>query len=177
MVVRVTGTSIDEDGNRVESDTEDIDTSGGSTDDYFETLKKWVGQVSLSLQSGTGVVINHGLCKYWDNQNSDFRITGIEVTGRAGANDTGANFGVIRHRPEGWTYDAGGAIPPAFVTDMQTDFGAEHRLVDGEHFAWKKIGLSEEVNGSGDEGLICVVITTANKAIEMLNWTFSVRPS
>jgi hypothetical protein len=177
MVVRVTGTSIDEEGNRFPSDTQDIDTSGGSTNDYFETPKKWVGQVSLSLQSGTGVPINHGLCKYWDNQNSDFRVTGIEVTGRAGANDAAPNFGVIRHRPEGWTYSAGGAIHPPYVVDMQTDFGPEYQFANGHHFAWKRIGLSEEVNGSGEEGLICEVTTTANKSIEMANWTFSIRPS
>jgi len=177
MVVRVTGTSVDEAGNRVASDIEDIDTSGGSTNDYFETPKKWIGQISLSLQSGTGVVINHGLCKYWDNQNSDFRVTGVEVTGRAGANDTSPNFGIIRHRPEDWTYTAGGALPPPFTADMQTDYGTEYQFVNGEHFAWKRIGLSEEINGSGDEGIICVVETNANKSIEMCNWTFSIRPS
>jgi hypothetical protein len=177
MVVRVTGTSVDEAGNRVDPDTEDLDTSGGSTNDYFETAKKWVGQISLSLQSGTGVVINHGLCKYWDNQNSDFRITGIEVTGRAGANDPAPNFGVIRHLSTGWTYSAGGAIHPPYVADMQTDYGTEFQFANGHHFAWKRIGLSQEVNGSGSEGLICEVTTTANKSIEMCNWTFSVRPS
>lgn len=109
MVVRVTGTSVDEAGNRVTLDTQDIDTSGGATNDYFETPKKWVGQVSVSLLSGAGVVVNHGLCKYWDNQNSDFRLTGLEVTGRAGANDPAPNFGLIRHRPVGWTYGGSGA--------------------------------------------------------------------
>lgn len=178
MVVRVTGTSVDEAGNRVASDTEDIDTSGGITDDYFETPKKWIGQISISLLSGTGVVINHGFCKYWDNQNSDFRITGVEVTGRAGANDPAPNFGVIRHRPVGWTYGGGsGAIPPAYIVDMQTDYVTEYQFVNGEHFAWKRIGLSEEINGSGSEGVICVVTTTTNKSIESCDWTFSIRPS
>jgi hypothetical protein len=178
MVVRITGTSIAEDGTTTANDTDDIDTSGGVVDDYFETPTKWLGQVSVSLLSGTGVVINHGLCKYWDNQNSDFRVTGIEVTGRAGANDTGVNFAAIRHRPIGWTYGGGsGAIPPAPAADMNTDHGVNSNITNGEHFAWKRIGLSEEVNGSGSEGLICVVTTTANKAIEMMNWTFSIRPS
>lgn len=178
MVVRVTGTSVDETGNRVTSDTEDLDTSGGSANDYFETPKKWIGQVSVSLLSGTGVVINHGFCKYWDNQNSDFRVTGVEVTGRAGANDPAPNFGVIRHRPVGWTYGGiSGAIPPAFVIDMQTDYVTEYQFVNGEHFAWKRIGLSEEFNGSGAEGIICVVTTTTNKSIESCDWTFSIRPS
>jgi hypothetical protein len=178
MVVRFTGTSVDEAGNRVTGDTQDIDTSGGATNDYFETSKKWVGQVSVSLLSGTGVVVNHGLCKYWDNQNSDFRVTGIEVTGRAGANDAGPNFGVIRHRTVGWTYGGGsGAIHPPYVADMQTDFVNEYQFVNGEHFAWKRVGLSEEVNGSGSEGLICEVTTAANRSIESCNWTFSIRPS
>ena len=178
MVVRVTGTSIDEQGGRVTSDFQDIDTSGSVLNDYFETSKKWIGQVTISLQSGTGVEINDGLCKYWDNQNSDFRITGIEVTGRAGANDSAPNFEVIRHRPVGWTFVAGNsALPPAVVADMQTDYNTEYQFVNGEEFAWKRIGLSEEVAGSGSEGLIMRVITTANKSIETMNWTFSIRPS
>lgn len=178
MVVRFTGTSVDEAGNRTPGYTYDIDTSGGATNDYFETPTKWVGQVSVSLLSGTGVIINHGFCKYWDNQNSDFRITGLEVTGRAGANDTNPNFGIIRHQPTGWTYGGvSGAIPPAYVADMQTDYVTEYQFVNGEHFAWKRIGLSEEINGSGSEGLICVVTTTANKSIESCDWTLSVRPS
>jgi hypothetical protein len=178
MVVRVSGTSVDEAGNRTESDFQDLDTSGGVLDDYFETTKKWVGQITYTLQSGTGVAVNVGLCKYWDNQNSDFRVTGFEVTGLAGATDTGVNFGIIRHRPVGWTFQAGDEpLPPPYVADMQTDFGVEHALVNNQPFAWKRIGLSEEIDHTNHEGLICEVTTTANKAIEILNWTFSIRPS
>jgi hypothetical protein len=178
MVVRVTGTSVDEAGNRADPDTEDIDTSGGVLNDYFETSKKWVGQISYSLQSGTGVIINNGLCKYWDNQNSDFRITGIEVTGNAGASDSSPNFIVRRHSTVGWTYNVGAEpTPPVGVADMQTDYDTEYEFVTGEPFAWKRIGLSEEIAGGDGEGLICEIKTTANKAVEILNWTFSVRPS
>jgi hypothetical protein len=178
MVVRFTGTSIDEDGNRADPDTQDIDTSGGVLNDYFETSKKWIGQVSVSLFSGTGVVINHGLCKYWDNQNSDFRITGIEVTGVAGANDSAPNFEVLGHQPIGWTYGGGsGAVPPAAQADMQTDFVTEYQFSSGEPFAWKRIGLSVEIEGSGNEGIISRVSTSSNNAIQALNWTYSIRPS
>ena len=66
MVVRVTGTSITDDAVRTTSDTEDIDTSGGVSGAYFETSKKFLGQVSYTLQSGTGVIINAGWAKYYD---------------------------------------------------------------------------------------------------------------
>lgn len=178
MVVRFTGTSVDEAGNRTASDTEDIDTSGGVTDDYFETSKKWIGQVSVSLLIGTGVVINHGLCKYWDNQNSNFRITGIEVTGVAGANDSAPNFEVLGHEPISWTYGGGlGAIPPSARADMQTDFVTEYEFASNVPFAWKRIGLSVEVEGNSGEGIISRVTTSANNAIQSLNWTYSIRPS
>jgi hypothetical protein len=178
MVVRITGTSIDEQGGRVDPDTQDIDTSGGVLDDYFETTKKWVGLLSVTLQSGTGVAINHGLCKYWDNQNSDFRVTGVEVTGVAGASDAAPNFEVLRHVPTGWTFNSGAApTPPPAVADMQTDYNTEFKMVGGEPFAWKRIGLSEEIAGSGSEGLIWRITTTANKAVEIANLTLSIRPS
>ena len=178
MVVRFTGTSVDEAGNRVTSDTQDIDTSGGVLNDYFETTKKWIGQVTVSLLSGTGVAVNHGLCKYWDNQNSDFRITGIEVTGVAGANDSAPNFEVLGHQSIGWTYGGGsGASHPVPQADMQTDYVTEYAFGSGEPFAWKRIGLSVEIEGSGNEGIISKVVTTANNAIQSLNWTYSIRPS
>ena len=177
MVVRFTGTSVDEAGNRTASDTQDIDTSGGILNDYFETPKKWIGQISVSLLSGTGVAVNHGLCKYWDNQNSDFRMTGLEVTGYAGANDSAPNFEVLHHRSTGWTFNSGAAPDtPAALADMQTDFVTEYAFSNGEPFAWKRVGLSVEIEGSGSEGVINRITTTSNTAIQSLNWTYSIRP-
>ena len=178
MIVRVTGTSVTDAGVRVDPDTEDMDTSGGVADDYFETAKKWVGQISYSLLSGTGVVVNNGLCKYWDNQNNTFKVTGFEVTGNAGANDSSPNFLVRHHKSTGWTYNVGASpTPPAAYADMQTDYNTEFELVINEPFAWKRAGLTEVVVGNTGEGLICEIVTTSNKAIEILNWTYSIRPS
>ena len=178
MVVRITGTSVDDLGNRTPGDTQDLDTSGGVLNDYFETTKKWVGQISFSLLSGTGVAVNNGLCKYWDNQNSDFRVTGIEVTGICESSDSGVNFIVYHHKPTGWTYNVGAEpTPPTPVADMQTDYVTEYALFGGEPFAWKRVGLSEGVLGSANEGLISAVVTTSNKTVETLNWTYSIRPS
>ncbi len=176
MVVRVTGTSMDDAGNRTPGDTQDLDTSGGVLNDYFETTKKWVGQISFSLQSGTGVAINNGLCKYWDNRNRDFRVIGLEVTGTGGGNDSAPNFAVIRHRPIGWTFNAGSTpshpIPSA---DMNTDYNTEIQIATGQPFAWKRVGLSEIIAGGLHEGIICEIVTTANRAIESLDWTISVQ--
>lgn len=176
MVVRVTGTSITDEGVRTVSDFEDVDTSGGVLNDYFETSKKWLGQVSYSLQNGTGVVINNGLCKYWDNQNSGFRLTAVEVTGLAGANDSNPDFRILHHKPTGWTFNAGSeATPPTPVASMQADHSLQHHFTNGEPFAWKRVGLSQPIDGIGMEGVICQVITTANKSVETLNWTLSIR--
>lgn len=171
MVVRVTGTSITDGGVRA-ADTEDLDTSGGVLNDYFETTKKWIGQVSISLQSGTGVVINDGLCKYWDNRNRNFRLIGLEVTGTAGATDSAPNFELIKHSPTGWTYNVSASpTPPAAILSMQTDYNTEYQFVSGQNFAWKRIGVSELVYGGTNEGLICRITTTASKAIEIVNWS------
>jgi hypothetical protein len=178
MIVRVTGTSINEQGVRVPGDTADIDTSGGVLNDYFETSKKWVGTISLSLQSGTGVAVNDGLCKYWDNHNTDFRVTDLEVTGLCGASDSNPNFEVIKHTETGWTFNVGSEpTPPTPVASLQDDYAPEHQFINNEPFAWKRSGLTEEFSGAASEGIICRVVTTVPKSIESLDWQFTIRPS
>lgn len=167
MVVRVTGTSITDAGVRTASDTEDLDTSGGSADDYYETEKKWIGQISYSLQSGTGVTIDAGFCKYWDYQNTAFIVVGLEVLWLGGATDTDANIELLHHRATGWTYDAGGSpAPPAAIAGMNADHGAEQDVINGEPGAWKRDNLSEPILGSRHEGVLWRITTGANKAFE-----------
>jgi hypothetical protein len=169
MVIRVTGTSITDAGVRVASDTQDIDTSGGSAGDYFETSKKWLGQITYSLQSGTGVTIDAGFAKYWDNNNSDFIVTGFDITWVGGANDAGANIELCHHRPVGWTYSGGGGTPtlPPATAAMATDYGAESDVKNNEPGAYKRANLGEAVNGSGSEGVMWRITTTTNKTFEL----------
>ncbi len=170
MVVRITGTSINDQGVRAASATEDIDTSGGSANDYFETAKKWIGQVSYTLLSGTGVTINAGFAKYWDNNNKDFSVTGFEVTWLAGANDSAANIELFHHKTTGWTYGAGGSPTlPTAIASMNTDHVTEINLVNGQCGAWKRDNLSQAIDGDGAEGIVWRVTTTANKAFEYCN--------
>lgn len=176
MVVRVTGTSINDNATRTTSDTEDIDTSGGSTNDYYETSKKFIGQVSYTLQSGTGVVINAGFSKYWDNQNADFTVSGLEVTWRAGANDSAPNIELLHHKTTGWTYGAGGeSQPPTAIASMNTDHVTEIQAVNGEYGAWKRTNLSQYIVGSGSEGTLWKVTTSANNAFQIGNLQMDIK--
>jgi len=170
MVVRVTGTSINDSGTRTTTDTEDIDTSSGSANDYYETAKKFIGQVSVSLQTGTGVIINSGFAKYWDDENTDFTVSAVEATWLGGANDSGIDIELIHHKATGWTYGAGGAPTlPTAIASLATDHSTEKAAVNGENGAWKRTNLSTAVAGSSSEGILWRVTTTANKAFELGN--------
>lgn len=178
MVVRVTGTSITDAGVRTTTDTEDIDTSAGSANDYYETSKKFIGLVSYTLQSGTGVTVDAGFAKYWDNNNTDFMLEGFEATWLGGANDAGADIQIIHHALTGWTYSGGGGTPthPTAVATMAGDHSTEGDVKNGENGAWKRANLSESVSGSASEGTIIKVITTANKAFDLGNLMLRVIP-
>lgn len=179
MVVRVTGTSINDSATRTTSDTEDIDTSGGSAGDYFETSKKWIGQVSYTLQSGTGVSIDAGFSKYWDNNNTNFTVKGLEVTWVAGATDTGINIELLHHKATGWTYSGGGGTPttPTALAALTTDHVTEDDAIDAEPGAWKRSNLSVGVNGAGSEGIMWRITTTVNKAFELGNLLLTISPT
>ena len=177
MVVRVTGTSITDGGVRVTSATQDIDTSSGSANDYFETSKKWIGQVTFTLLSGTGVIVEAGFAKYWDNNNTNFKIIGVEAVWLGGANDAGANIILRHHKATGWTYNGTGtSTPPSPVVDMNTDHNTEVNIVNDIDGAWKRTNLSESVAGGNGEGTIVEVITTANRAFELGNFLLRIAP-
>jgi hypothetical protein len=178
-IIRVSGTSITDAGVRTPADTEDVtflDTEGANT--YHETDKKWIGQVTITFISGDNTVnYNYGWSKYWDNNNNDFIVKGIEVTGRAGANDSAPNFELIHHKATGWTYNAGAEpTPPTAVADMNTDHGTESELVNGEPFAWKRDNLNEAVKGGNGEGIIFKYTTTANRAVDQGDVIYTIRP-
>lgn len=178
MVVRVTGTSITDTGVRTTSDTEDIDTSGGLVSAYYETSKKWIGQVSYLLQSGTGVILDAGFVKYWDNNNNNFDIAGFEATWLSGANDAGADIQLIHHKATGWTYSGGGgtAVHPPALASMATDHGTENEVKNGEPGAWKRSNATAFVAGALSEGTIIKVTTTANKAFDLGNLMLRIVP-
>ena len=171
LTIRVSGTTIDDNGTRTASNTADIVIPNATAaNSYFETPEKWIGQVSIEAVSGTAKNCNYGFCKYWDNQNSDFTVTGLETTWLAGANDTGADIRLLHHKATGWTYNAGAEpTPPTAIAAMATDLVTEKNLVNGQEGAWKRTNLSTDIEGSGSEGIIWQFITSANKAFELGN--------
>ena len=175
MIVRITGTSyVDSGGVRTPGDTVDIDTSGGVLDDYYETEKKWIGQINYTLLSGTGVTVNYGFAKYWDNKNTPFKITQIEWDGEAGFNDSTPNVLFFHHSASGWTYNAGSTpTPAAAISDMQSDYVTEFQFVNGLKFNYKKTGLSETIFGDTNEGLI--IATVVNNANSVSSSNFDIK--
>jgi hypothetical protein len=175
MVVRVSGTSITDLGVRTTSDTEDIDTSGGSSGDYYETDKKFIGQVTYTLQSGSGVTINAGWAKYWDFGNTDFQVRGVEATWLGGANDSGANIELLHHKASGWTYGAGGTpTVPTAIADMNSDHVTEVEIRNGENGAWKRTNLATDIAGAGSEGVLWRITTGINGTFELGNLELSI---
>lgn len=177
-VIRITGTSMLDDTTRTPGDTEDLTVDdAGAAGVYYETVKKWVGQVTIAKISGPDILCNYGGAKYWDDNNTDFIVIGVDVTWLGGANDGAANLILRHHKATGWTYNAGSVpTPPAAIADMNTDYVTEIDILNGEEGAWKQTNLAVNVNGASAEGLIIEVVTSANKAFEIGNFLVRVEP-
>lgn len=179
--LRVNGTSINDQGTRTTSDTETIiaDITAAGTDGYHESAKKWLGQVTFELftVSGSptvyGLDINYGLAKYDDWFNIDFTITSIEAVGFAGANDSNFDVKLMHHQVTGWTYHATAFTPITAantIASLVTDHGTDDQLLSSQHVAWKRDNLSTAINGSGSEGFLVFISSSANNSIEYLNF-------
>ncbi len=168
LTLTVTGTSIlDTAASRATSATENIVIPNStSANAYYETTKKWLGQVTITVASGTAKTCDHGYIKYWDNNNRDFIVKGLEATWLAGANDSGADIALIHHKATGWTYTGSGATPPTAIASMATDHSTEKLLVNNEIGAWKRVDLDTAVHGRNSEGVFFNVTTGQNKAFE-----------
>ncbi len=176
--IQVSGTSITDAGVRdATPDTEILTiTSGAAAGTYAETTKKWIGQVTLTKVGGNDTLCNYGFCKYWDNHDTNFTILGLEATWLAAANDAGFNIKLRHHKATGWTYNNGAPpTPPTELDSLQTDYVTEYEAAIGEEGAWKRSGFSTNVEGSGSEGTIIEVVTTAANTIELGNFSLNFR--
>ena len=179
LTLRVTGTSITDGGVRVTSDTQDVVIPASTVvDTYFETSKKWLGTVAITVVSGDPKLCNYGFAKYWDNSNSDFLVTGLECTFLAASNDTAPDILLRHHKATGWTSAVGGPpVPPTAIASMATDHGTEDELVGGENGAWKRTNLLTSINGGNGEGTIIEIVTSANNAFRAGNCLLTIRPN
>lgn len=173
LVLTVSGTSITDQGVRTAADSQIIvaDADTASTDDYFETTKKWIGQITFTLTGAAGAfTFNYGLSKYEDFGNHNFIVKDFEAVGLANANDTGFNVLLCPHKATGWTY-AAAAFSPGLspLASMNTDHNTEINLSAGEHFAYKRDNLSMTLNGGNGEGVLSRVITGANNSVAYMS--------
>jgi hypothetical protein len=177
--LRVNGTSIDDSGTRTTSDTETIipDITAAGANEYFEG-KKWLGQITYELFVVSGAPtaysldFNYGYAKYEDFGNNDFTVTDFEITGLAGNNDSDFDITLIHHKATGWTYSAAAFSPPISgnkIVSLVTDHSTDDQLANGQAFAYKRSSLSQAVTGSGSEGVLVYVSTSAINAVEYGN--------
>ena len=175
LVLTVSGTSITDGGVRIESDTEVIVTDGTAvaTDEYYESVKKWIGPITYTLTSDGGtfaLTFNYGFCKYEDFGNRNFKVTDFEITGQGGANDADFDVTAYIHNPVGWTYSAGAFEPGGTVVNtLSILHGDEHAVVNNEYFAVKRAGLNILVHGDNHEGVVFKITAGAVKAANYIN--------
>ena len=177
--IEVSGTSITDAGVRTPGDTQIIvaDITALALNQFVETSKKWIGQVTYTLQNAAGSTqttfsadFNYGFNKYEDFGNKDFTVNSFECVGRAGANDSSFNIRFLFQNDQDWVYSAAAFAPTTTeITNMATVHGAENDLASGEPFAFKVGGLSQFVNGTGSEGVVVEVTTGSNNSVGSMN--------
>jgi len=184
VTIVCSGTSITDAGTRTTSDTETIvaDITTMSTDEYFETDKKWIGQVVYTLTVGaTGHTayaadFNYGYDKYEDFGNQNFTLTDFEAVGLAAANDGSFNIELLHHSSADWTYSAAAFVPGGTVLiAMETIHSTESDVDNGVAFAFKRAAMSTAISGSASEGLVIRVTTGANNTVQFLDMHIGMR--
>jgi hypothetical protein len=155
VTIRVSGTSITDDGVQTSSDSQDIVIPEGTpADSYFETPKKWNGQVAIETIAGTAVTCNYGWAKYYDFNNTNFTVVGLEAVWESDSTDSSSDIQLIHHKATGWTFNSGAdPTPPTPIAARSTDHPGEdtHRVGSG---AWKRSNLSQPVVGADSEGIM-----------------------
>lgn len=176
--ITVSGTSVTDDGVRQAGDSEILvpDTSVLTTNMYVESHKYWIGQVTFTLgQTGNrtsyAATFNYGYAKYYEFEERKFVLAAIEVTGRAGASDTGFNIELLKHDGTGWTYAASGFVPGGTViASMRGDYVTEVNLAAGERFGWERYNLATIVDAAADHtGLVLRITTGVPSSVDTLD--------
>lgn len=177
--IEVSGTSITDAGVRTDPDTEIVvaDITALSANQFAETSKKWLGQVTFTLQNASGstqttfsVDVNYGFNKYEDFGNRDFTLTDFEAVGEGGANDSGFNIRLLKQDTDNWTYSAAAFVPGGTVIlNMNTIHGTEQNIGNGVPFAFKRAGLSTVINGADSEGLLVEITTGIANSVEIMD--------
>jgi hypothetical protein len=172
-VLTVTGVSIDDNGARNNADSEVLiaNCSLVAANAFFQTSKKWLGQITYTLSGGAGgnaLSFNYGMVRSKSNCNTNFTIVSLVFFALGGATDTGINVELIHHKTTGWAYSAAAFTYPTAnrIIMMSTDYGANTRIASGLYVNWRRSNLSTAIAGAvGGEGYIVRTTTTANNSI------------
>jgi hypothetical protein len=170
LVLTVTGISISDAGVRNDADSEIIvaDTDQATTNQYFETSKRWLGQVTYTLTGAAGsFTFNYGFAKYEKFSKTDFVIKDLIIEGLADGNEAGLDVSLLKHQTTGWTYSAAAFTPGTTpVIDLATDYSVNDQLADNNYFAYERSDINVSVSGSSNEGILVRLGTVNNNVIQ-----------
>jgi hypothetical protein len=178
VTIVVSGISITDAGVRNGADNETLvaDITALATNQYVETSKKWLGQVTYTLTvGGTGhtayaASFNYGRAKYDDFGNRSFTVTDTECAWEAVGNETNLGIRFLHHDSSNWTYSAAAFVPGGTVINtLDTDYSTDDEFDTGEYGAYKRSGLSEAVAGDSSEGVIIELSTAVNNTVDNID--------
>lgn len=158
LTIVVTGDSITDTGVQFEGDAEGIIIPAGTpADSYFETHKKFNGQVTIEAVGGTPVTANYGWAKYHDFANQDFIVKALECLWESDSTDSASDIQLIHHRATGWTFNSGAVpTPPPPIAARSIDHAGNDTHAVGSG-SWKRTNLAVAVAGSASEGIMFCV--------------------
>ena len=172
-ILTVTGISIDDSGVLNAADSEILIANCGvvAANAYFQTSKKWLGQITYTLSgggAGNALSFNYGFVRAKTNNNTNFTIRGLIMFALGGATDTGVNLELLHHRLTGWAYSAAAFTYPVAsrIIMLSTDYGANTRIASGIYINWRRTNLLTAIAGAtGGEGYLVRLTTTINAAL------------
>ena len=182
LILTVSGTSITDAGVRTTTDSEEVVAvcTGASLNAYYETVKKWIGEITFTLSSTAGTAynfdFNYGFCKYEDFGNHNFNVLGFEAVGTARATDAIFNITLYKHCSSDWNYSAAAfESTPTEIVDLQTVHNTEYSTINGHPFAFKRIPIGVTVAGAGSEGVVIRIVTGQNNTVQSMDLHIGVK--
>lgn len=154
--VQITGTSITDGGVQSGADTEIIDIpSGTPANSYFETSKKWNGQITIETITGTPITCNYGFVKYHDVVNQRFRIFEFEAVWESDSTDSSSDILLLHHRATGWTFNSGAEpTQPTALAQRSVDYAGNNTHRNGPG-SWKRAAeIPVDIRGDLGEGIL-----------------------
>ena len=173
-VLTVTGVSITDAGAKNDSDSEVLiaNCSLVSASQYFQTSKRWLGQVTYTLSgggAGNALSFNYGFVRAKNLENSNYYLNSILYFGLGATTDAGLDCEILHHKAAGWAYSAGAFVSPAanVICSAKGDCGTNVRVAAGIYVNWRRTGLTNYVQGATlGEGIIIRVTFASSSTLK-----------